>query len=378
MKYYLIAGERSGDLHGSNLIKALRRQDAEADIRCWGGDAMQAAGGELVVHYRDTAFMGFWEVFKNLPTIRRLLRQCQEDVLRFRPDALVLIDYPGFNLRMAKYAKAQGIRVFYYISPKIWAWNQSRAKKIKATVDHMFVILPFEEAFYRQYDYEVQYVGNPLFDAIRDFTPSNQFATDLMTDDRPVIALLPGSRKQEISIMLEMLLTVAARFPTYRFVVAAVDNVPASFYDAVRNHPAVSIVTGQTYDLLHHARAAVVASGTATLETALFEVPQIVTYRMSPITYQIARRVIRVPYISLVNLIADREVVPELIQRDFNAERIAEILPTLVEDTPAREGQLAGYRSIKNQLGEHDTSAVVAAQIVEKADGGMANRRRES
>lgn len=364
MRYYLIAGERSGDLHGSNLIKALHQRDAEADIRCWGGDAMQAAGGDLVVHYRDTAFMGFWEVFKNLPTIRRLLRQCQEDVLRFRPDALVLIDYPGFNLRMARYAKAQGIRVFYYISPKIWAWNQARARKIKATVDHMFVILPFEEAFYRQYDYQVQYVGNPLFDAIRDFTPSNQFANEFITDDRPLIALLPGSRKQEISIMLEMMLSVAEQFPTYRFVVAAVDNVPASFYDVVRDHPQVSIVTDQTYDLLHHARAAVVASGTATLETALFEVPQIVTYRMSPITYQIARRVIRVPYISLVNLIADREVVPELIQHDFNAGRIADMLPTLVEDTPERSQQRAGYRSIKAQLGEHDTSVVVAKAIV--------------
>ena len=364
MKYYLIAGERSGDLHGSNLIKALRKQDAQAQIRCWGGDAMQAAGGHLVVHYRDTAFMGFWEVFKNLPTIRRLLRQCQQDVVRFQPDALVLIDYPGFNLRMARYAKAQGIKVFYYISPKLWAWNSSRAKKIKASVDHMYVILPFEEDFYRQYDYEVQYVGNPLFDAIRDFTPSSEFANKFVTDNRPLIALLPGSRQQEISIMLEMMLTVATKLPAYRFIVAAVDNVPAAYYDAVRNHPSVSVVTGQTYDLLHHARAAVVASGTATLETALFEVPQIVTYRMSPITYQIARRVIQVPYISLVNLIADRKVVPELIQRDFNAERIAELLPTLIENSAERDQQLVAYRNIKVQLGEHDTSAVVATQIL--------------
>ena len=365
MKYYLIAGERSGDLHGSHLIRALRQQDPQAQVRCWGGDAMQAAGGELVVHYRDTAFMGFWEVFKNLPTIRRLLRQCQQDVVRFQPDALVLIDYPGFNLRMAKYAKQQGIRVFYYISPKIWAWNQSRAKKIKASVDHMYVILPFEEAFYRQYDYPVQYVGNPLFDAIRDFTPSPAFEATYLTDDRPLVALLPGSRKQEIEIMLEVMLTLASRFPDYHFAVAAVDNVPASFYDAARAHPAVSVVTGQTYDLLHHARAAVVKSGTATLETALFEVPQMVTYRMSPITYQIARRVIKVPYISLVNLIADQEVVPELIQHDFNINKITELLPALVEDTPVRKQQLAGYRAIKQQLGEHDTSATVASHIGE-------------
>ena len=365
MKYYLIAGERSGDLHGSNLIKALRQRDPQAQIRCWGGDAMEAAGGKLVVHYRDTAFMGFWEVFKNLLTIRRLLRQCQEDITRFQPDALVLIDYPGFNLRIAKYAHEQGLRVFYYISPKLWAWNPSRAKKIKATVDHMYVILPFEEEFYRQYDYEVQYVGNPLFDAIRDFTPSSEFETQYLTDGRPLIALLPGSRQQEISLMIEMMLTVADQFPEYHFAVAAVDNVPASFYEAAQQHPAVSVITGRTYDILHHARAAVVTSGTATLETALFEVPQIVTYRMSPITYQIARWVIRVPYISLVNLIADREVVPELIQHDFNAERIAELLPTLAESSPTRDQQLADYHSIKEQLGEHDTSAKVAACIRE-------------
>ena len=366
MKYYLIAGERSGDLHGSNLIKALRERDPDAQIRCWGGDAMQAAGGELVVHYRDTAFMGFWEVFKNLRTIRRLLRQCQQDIVRFQPDALILIDYPGFNLRVAKYAKQQGLRVFYYISPKLWAWNQSRAKKIKATVDHMYVILPFEEAFYQQYDYPVEYVGNPLFDAIRDFTPSPDFAAQHLADERPLVALLPGSRQQEITMMMDRMLTVADRFPEYHFAVAAVDNVPASFYDAARQHPRVSVITGQTYDILHHARAAVVTSGTATLETALFEVPQLVTYRMSTITYQIARRVIRVPYISLVNLIADRAVVPELIQDDFSAERVTELLPTLVESSPVRDQQLADYQSIKKQLGEHDTSATVAKRIVEE------------
>ena len=364
MKYYLIAGERSGDLHGSHLVKALRRQDASAQIRGWGGDAMQAAGLDLVVHYRDTAFMGFWEVFKNLPTIRRLLRQCQDDVLRFEPDALVLIDYPGFNLRMAKFAKEHGIRVFYYISPKLWAWNQSRAKKVKANVDHMYVILPFEEEFYQQYDYRVEYVGNPLFDAIRDFRPSPDFAAQHLSDGRPLVALLPGSRQQEISLMIEMMLTVADQFPQYHFAVAAVDNVPASFYDAARQHPDVSVITGQTYDILHHARAAVVTSGTATLETALFDVPQIVTYRMSSVTYQIARRVIRVLYISLVNLIAQQAVVPELIQRDFNANRIAEILPSLVEPSTVRDQQLAGYASIKEQLGEHNTSETVAAKIV--------------
>ena len=334
---------------------------------------MQAAGGELVVHYRDTAFMGFWEVFKNLRTIRRLLQRCQDDVVRFQPDALVLIDYPGFNLRMAKYAHERGIRVCYYISPKLWAWNQSRAKKVKATVDHMYVILPFEEEFYRQYDYEVEYVGNPLLDAIRDFTPSPNFEEKYLADGRPLIALLPGSRQQEISLMIEMMLTVADQFPEYHFAVAAVDNVPPSFYDAAQQHAGVSVITGQTYDILHHARAAVVTSGTATLETALFEVPQIVTYRMSPITYQIARRVIRVPYISLVNLIANRAVVPELIQRDFNAERITELLPTLAESSPARDQQVVDYRAIKEQLGEHDTSATVARRILQVLTEAVSN-----
>ena len=324
---------------------------------------MQAAGGELVVHYRDTAFMGFWEVFKNLPTIRRLLKRCQQDLLHYQPDALVLIDYPGFNLRVAKFAQQHGLRMFYYISPKVWAWNQSRAKKIKATVDHMYVILPFEEDFYRKYDYAVQYVGNPLFDAIRDFEPAADFEATYLSDDRPVVALLPGSRQQEIALMLKMMLQVADRFPDYHFVVAGVDNVPASFYDAGRDHPAVTIVVNQTYDVLHHARAAIVSSGTATLETALFEVPQLVTYRMSPITYQIARRVIRVPYISLVNLVAERSVVPELIQADFNAERIAELLPGLVDDTPVRQQQIDGYRQIKDRLGDREASATVAKDI---------------
>ena len=376
MKYYLIAGERSGDLHGANLIKALLQQDPEAQIRCWGGDAMQAAGGDLVVHYRDTAFMGFWEVFKNLRTIRRLMQRCQQDLLRFMPDALVLIDYPGFNLRIAKFAKRQNLRVFYYISPKLWAWNQSRAKKVKAYVDHMYVILPFEKEFYQQHDYEVQYVGNPLFDAIRDFTPSSDFESKYLTDGRPLIALLPGSREQEIALMTEMMLTVADRFPEYHFAVAAVDNVPAHFYEVARRHPSVSVITGQTYEILCHARAAVVTSGTATLETALFEVPQVVTYRMSPITYQIARRLIRVPYISLVNLIANRPVVPELIQGDFNADRIAQWLPDLVEPTAVRDQQLADYRAIKEQLGDHNTSATVAKHIFDIVTSSKVAKKR--
>ena len=363
MKYYLIAGERSGDLHGANLIKALKQQDPEAVIRCWGGDAMQRAGGELVVHYRDTAFMGFWEVFVNLRTIRRFLRQCQEDVLVFRPDALILIDYAGFNLRIARFAKQQGLRTFYYISPKVWAWNQSRAKKIKAVVDHMFVILPFEKAFYEQYDYAVDYVGNPLLDAIRDFEPNPDFKQAHELDERPVVALLPGSREQEVKNMLEVMLDVVPRFPECQFVVAAVDNIPFSLYQAIESHPAVKVMVNQTYDLLSHAEAAVVTSGTATLETALFEVPQLVVYQTSWVSYKIARSLIKVPYISLVNLIAEKEVVPELIQQDFSEEVIVEKLRLLTAESEMRKQQLADYRELKEKLGDMNTSETVARLI---------------
>ena len=363
MKYYLIAGERSGDLHGANLIKALKQQDPEAVIRCWGGDAMQKAGGELVVHYRDTAFMGFWEVFVNLRAIRRFLRQCQEDVLAFRPDALILIDYAGFNLRIARFAKQQGLRTFYYISPKVWAWNQSRAKKIKAVVDHMFVILPFEKAFYEQYDYAVDYVGNPLLDAIRDFEPNPDFKQAHELDERPVVALLPGSREQEVKNMLDVMLDVVPRFPECQFAVAAVDNVPFSLYQAIESHPSVKVLMNQTYDLLSHADAAVVTSGTATLETALFEVPQVVVYQTSWVSYKIARSLIKVPYISLVNLIAEKEVVPELIQQDFSEEVIVEKLRLLTTESEMRKQQLVDYQELKEKLGDMNTSETVARLI---------------
>ena len=365
MKYYLIAGERSGDMHGANLIKALKKEDPRAEIRCWGGDAMQLAGGDLVVHYRDLAFMGFLEVLQNLRTIRRFLKQCEKDLLAYQPDVLILIDYPGFNMRMAAFAKKQGIRVNYYISPKLWAWNQGRARKIKAHVDRMFVILPFEKAFYQKFDYEVEYVGNPLLDAVRAFTPQADFRRQHGLDERPLVAVLPGSRKQEVLNMLNTMLEVARNYPDYQFAVAAVDNLPDNLYDAARSAENVQVIANKTYDILHQARAALVTSGTATLETALFEVPQLVCYKTSFISYQIAKALIKVPYISLVNLIADEEVVPELIQADFNTKSLKAGIGQLMTDSPERAAQLEGYQRIKHIMGDARPSEQVAKLLVE-------------
>lgn len=364
MKYYLIAGERSGDLHAANLITALKREDPQATFRAWGGDAMQAAGADLVRHYRELAFMGFWEVFKNLRTLSRFINQCQADLLAHRPDVVILVDYAGFNMRIAKFAKARGIRVFYYISPKVWAWNQKRAYKIKALVDRMFVIFPFEQDFYRQYDYPVDYVGNPLLDAIAAFSPDPGFRQTHRLDDRPIIALLPGSRRQEVEKMLDVMLTVKGHFPGYQFVVAAVTNLPAAFYEGLAAQYGIAVVYDKSYDLLAQATAALVTSGTATLETALFRVPQVVCYRLSQISYQITKRLIRVKYISLVNLIAEREVVPELIQDALNPERLHQELAAIVPGGAARETQLAGYREIAQKMGTAGASATAARLMV--------------
>ncbi len=362
MKYYLIAGERSGDLHGANLMQALKEKDPQAVMRCWGGDAMQQAGGTLVKHFRDLAFMGFWEVATNIRTIFNLLRFCRKDVLAFQPDVLILIDYPGFNMRMAKFAHQQGIRVFYYISPKLWAWNQSRAKKVKAYVDRMFVILPFEQAFYQQFDYPVDYVGNPLLDAIRHFEPDASFAAQYAA--APVVAVLPGSRRQEVQHILTVMMAVAVHFPAYQFLVAAVDNLPDELYAPARQMDNVHVITHKTYDILHLAQAAIVTSGTATLETALFEVPQVVCYKMSPVTYQIAKRVIQVPYISLVNLIVQEAVIPELIQSALNPERLEEALAAILKDSPQRKQQVEGYQRLKELIGTYRPSEQAATLML--------------
>ena len=357
MTYYFIAGERSGDLHGANLIRAIRQYDHAATCRAYGGEQMEEAGAVLVRHYREMAFMGFLEVVKNLGTIRRIMRECQADLLAHRPDVLILIDYAGFNLRMARFAKKHGIRVFYYISPKVWAWNQRRALNIKANVDKLFTILPFETEFFAKYEYSVEYVGNPLLDALADFRPNPAFREEIGVDHRPVVVLLPGSRHQEITSILPTMLSVTHRFPDYQFVVGTVSNLPDSLYDGLlADYPQVLRVQDAAYDLLYISTAALVTSGTATLETALLNIPQVVCYKTTGISYAIAKHLIAVPYISLVNLIANREVVKELIQNDLTTANVTSELRAILPDGPRRNAQLAGYTNVQQKMGEPGAS----------------------
>ncbi|GHB78029.1 lipid-A-disaccharide synthase [Persicitalea jodogahamensis] len=364
MKYYLIAGERSGDLHGANLMKGIRQHDPDAEFRAWGGDLMQAQGAALVMYYTDLAFMGFLEVARNITTILGFLKKCKADILDYRPDVLILIDYPGFNLRIAAFAKKKGVKVCYYISPKVWAWNQKRAWKIKASVDRMFVIFPFEVDFYKKYGYEVTYVGNPLMDAIESFTPNPDFLSQNRLDNKRIIALLPGSRKQEVTGMLDTMLSIKSAFPQHEFVVAGVNSLPASLYEPYRNLTNVTIVFEATYDLLSVAEAALVASGTATLETALFAVPEVVCYQTSGISYAIAKRLIRVPFISLVNLIMEKESVRELIQDDFSEEKLTTELQAIVPDGHKRKAIEADYRILRDKVGAAGASQRAGAEIV--------------
>ncbi|GAB4091099.1 lipid-A-disaccharide synthase [Flaviaesturariibacter terrae] len=363
MKYYLIAGEASGDLHGSNLVKELRRKDPAADIRCWGGDLMEAAGATLVKHYRDLAFMGFVEVLMNLRTILRNLAFCKEDIKAFAPDVIVLIDYPGFNLRVAEWAKSEGIRVVYYISPQVWAWKESRVKKIRATVDKMLVILPFEESWYRdRWDYKVEFVGHPLMQVVSDFLASYQPEVEYL---KPVVALLPGSRRQEVAVKLPVMLEAAKDFPDYQFVVAKAASLDEEFFnELLRDHPGVLSVRNETYALLAQSAAALVTSGTATLETALFGVPQVVCYKGSAISYQIAKRLVKIKYISLVNLIMDRPVVTELIQGECNPANVKRELRALLFDE-ARKAQVKNdYYELKQLLQQGGNASEKAAEAV--------------
>lgn len=364
MKYYLIAGERSGDLHGANLMKGIKSNDPDAEFRGWGGDLMAAEGMDLVTHYQDTAFMGFLEVLKNLRTISGLLKKCKKDILEHQPDVLILIDYPGFNLRIAAFAKKHNLKVFYYISPKVWAWNQKRALKIKAVVDRMFVIFPFETGFYKKFGYNVDYVGNPLMDQIEAFVPDPDFLTTHRLSPEKIIALLPGSRQQEVTNMLEIMLSQASSFPDYQFVIAAVRTLPTEVYSNFSHIPNVKIVYEATYDLLHHAEAALVASGTATLETALFHIPEIVCYRTSSISYMIAKRLIRVRFISLVNLIMDQEIVRELIQNDLNAGMLEKELRAILRGGEKREQMLKDYRILQKTIGTAGASQNAGRKMV--------------
>ncbi|GAA4316248.1 lipid-A-disaccharide synthase [Nibribacter koreensis] len=364
MKYYIIAGERSGDLHASNLIKQLHLQDPQAQVRAWGGDMMEAAGAQLVKHYQEMAFMGFLEAATNLFKIRRFLKECQQDLLQYKPDVVILVDYAGFNMRIAKFAKEHGIKVFYYISPKIWAWNQGRVHNIKKLVDRMFVIMPFEKDFYKRFDYDTDYIGNPVSDAVNAHTVNQNFRADNGLDDRPIIAVLPGSRQQEIESLLYIMLSILPAFQDYQFVVAAVSNFSREYYENFNREPYIKIVYDQTYDVLAHAEAAMVTSGTATLETALFNVPQVVCYRTSNISYMIGKAVIKVPYISLVNLIANKRVVPELIQSDMNAQNLVRELKNVLQNPEGRQSQLDGYAEVKKLIGDFNTSETAAKLMV--------------
>lgn len=365
MKYYIIAGEASGDLHGSNLMKALFKEDTNADIRFWGGNLMQEVGGSLVKHYRELAFMGFAEVLLNLKTILNNIKFCKKDIEKFQPDVLIFIDYPGFNMRIAKWAKQKGIKTHYYIAPQIWAWKENRIKDVKSDFDKLFVILPFEKDFFEvKHGFPVEFVGHPLIDAIHNRTKTDevQFKKENNLDEKPIIALLPGSRKQEISKMLEVMLSVSDDFMDYQFVIAGAPSQEFEFYQQFLTTKNVKFISNKTYDLLSISYAALVTSGTATLETALFKVPEVVCYKGSWASYQIAKRIITLKYISLVNLIMDKEVVTELIQEDFNKKRIKEELSKLLEPDN-RAKLLKNYEILEKKLGGIGASEKTARLI---------------
>jgi lipid-A-disaccharide synthase len=371
MKYYIISGEASGDLHGSNLIKELKKKDVSAEIRCWGGDKMEAAGATLVKHYKELAFMGFLEVIKNLRTILKNIKICKNDILQYQPAALILIDYPGFNLRIAKWAKEQGIfaesggKVIYYISPQVWAWKENRVKLIKNCVDKMLVILPFEKEFYKKWNYEVEYVGHPLVEVVEEFLNTEQENTEHGTgniepanlqagrEQVNTIALLPGSRQQEILKKLPIMLEVAKHFPDYQFVVAKAPGLDESFYaELLKPYKNVSSVVNKTYELLVRSKAALVTSGTATLETALFAVPEVICYKGSAFSYQIAKRLIKIKFIGLVNL------------DDLTVENLERELNLLLKDETKQQQLKADYTLLKNMLSKGGHASANAAESI--------------
>jgi len=370
MKYYIIAGEASGDLHGSNLIKALKKEDVEANIRCWGGDLMQAAGGTLVKHYKEMAFMGFLEVITNINQIFKNIAFCKEDISSFHPDVIVFIDYSGFNLRIAAWAKKNQFKTHYYISPQIWASREGRINKIIRDVDVMHVILPFEKEFYeKKHHYPVNFVGHPLIDAIGNIprTSDKAFRVENNLDlKKPIIALLPGSRKQEVQKMLTLMLSVTKSFPKYQFVIAGAPSLDLEFYRPFLKSSQVSLISNKTYELLNLSYAALVTSGTATLETALFKIPQVVCYRANWLSYQIAKRIITLKFISLVNLIMDKEVVKELIQNDLNTKNLITELDKILNG-PARTKQFEAYYELEKKLGGKGASKKAATLIVKDA-----------
>jgi lipid-A-disaccharide synthase len=365
LKYYIIAGEASGDLHGSNLMKALQKKDVNAEFRFWGGDLMQHVSNNLVKHYKDLAFMGFLEVVLNLRTILKNIAFCKKDILKYNPDVIIFIDYPGFNLRIAKWAKQIGFNTHFYISPQIWAWKENRIKDIKEDIDKMYVILPFEKDFYeKKHNYKVEFVGHPLIDAIanRKQVDEYEFRVNNQLNYKPIIAILPGSRKQEISKMLSVMLSIVDDYPNYQFVIAGAPSQDFDFYSKYITNPNVNFVSNKTYDLLSVSTAALVTSGTATLETALFKVPQVVCYKGSWLSYQIGKRVVNLDYISLVNLIMDKEVVKELIQNDFNTKNLKKELDIILDEYE-RTKFFINYYELEKKLGGKGASDNTAKLI---------------
>jgi len=365
MRYYIIAGEASGDLHAANLAREIKNLDNDAVIRAWGGDRLAEQGAEIVVHYRHMGFMGFIEVLANIRTIFGYMKKCRADVLKFKPDAVILIDYPGFNLRIAHFARRKGFKVFYYISPQVWAWKRSRVYQIKFWVDRLFVILPFEKDFYDRFGVEVDYVGHPLLDAIKEYRRHEPHQLSIADDQRPIIALLPGSRPMEITRMLGVMLTVIPDFPQYRFVIAGSASVPEDFYRRITGNKPVELIFNQTYALLSRAHAALVTSGTATLETALFGIPQVVCYRGSHLSYLIAKQLVKIKFISLVNLIADRKIVTELIQDELQTKTLSKELKLIAGEGDTRRKMLENYKTLEQLLGGEGASAKTASLILE-------------
>lgn len=371
MKYVIIAGEASGDLHASNLIQSLRQADPEADFRFFGGDLMaKAARRAPELHYDEMNVMGFVEVFKKLPTIFRNLRKAKKLLLDYRPDLLILVDYPGFNLKLAPFARKIGLKVDYFISPKVWAWKEWRVRKIKKYINHLYSILPFEVEYYRRKGYKVKYVGNPSVQemayAMGHISPRRHFLERQgVSDERPIIALLPGSRRAEIRDNLPLMIAAAKRFPEFQYIVAAAPSVPERFYREVAQDPGLSIAFGATPTLVKYAKAAVVTSGTATLETAIIGTPQVVVYRSngSRLTYRIMRRLLKIKYVSLPNLIVDNNIVPELLLHNCTVESIARELSPLLQPSPKRDWQLSGYRLMSRKLG-NSVAADYAAELI--------------
>jgi len=361
MKYFIIAGEKSGDMHAANLVLALKEKQPGVIVYGWGGDKMKAAGVNIIKNYAELAFMGFWEVLKNIGKIIGFLNLAKEHIETVKPDAIILVDYAGFNMKIAKWAKAKGYKVIYYIAPKAWAWRESRAVAIQKYVDLLLLIFPFEKAFFDKYHVNSVYVGNPLFDEIQEFRPDPDFKTKNQIDKKPIVALLPGSRKQEIENMMSLMIQLAEQFPQFHWVVAGVKSVPKDIYGYAGNK--FKIICNETYNILSVTKVAIVTSGTATLETALFKVPQVVVYKTSGISYEIAKRLVKIPYISLVNLVAEKEVVKELIQGDFNEEKLKIELKKLISNTIFVENQLSDYNNIIEKLGGKGASEMAAFEI---------------